>query len=480
MRDNRKAEEVAENRFKIIAPVLLAKETGADMAKIYQIRQEVCAQHGISLRTLKRWVKAHEKAGFKGLCPAPKTYTQAKPLTEELIQAAIMLRREVPRRSVPTIIEILELEGKAPKGAIKESTLQDKLMERGYSMRHMRLYQETGVAARRFQRLERNDLWQADIKFGPKIMVKGENRQIYLAAFIDDATRFIIHAEFYPNMEQAIIEDCLKKAIIKEGIPLRLYFDNGGQFRNKWMERLCAKLGIKLLFTKPYSPEAKGKIERFNRTVDAFFAEASLQNLQTLDAYNHYLKIWISECYHNKVHSALKTTPKNAYQNSMAPLRFPDPNILAEAFLHSDTRQVDKSGCISLDKQLYEVSLTLIGRQVEVIYDPMDKTEITVKHEATGFTKRTKKLAIGTSAAARPKLPNTMLPTTASSSRLLDAKEAVFDTKDQEKRYAIRYSAFEDDDISDLSGLLGSQLLPAAKATQASSDFFPIGGDANV
>jgi len=445
MRDNKKAEEVAENRFKIISPVLLAKEGGADTAKIYQIRQEVCDQHGISVRTLKRWIKAHEKRGFKGLCPAPKTYVKQKPLTEELIQEAIMLRREVPRRSVPTIIEILEMEGKAPKGTIKESTLQDKLMERGYSMRHMRLYQETGVAARRFQRVDRNDLWQADLKFGPKISVKGEQKQIYLAAFIDDATRYIIHAEFYDSLEQVIIEDCLKKAIIREGTPLRLYFDNGGQFRNKWMERTCAKLGIKLLFTKPYSPEAKGKIERFNRTVDAFLAEAALQNLRTLDAYNRYLNIWISECYHNKVHSALKDTPQNVYQQSKTPLRFADPNLLAEAFLHSETRRVDKSGCISLEKQLYEVSLTLIGTKVEIIYDPQDKSEVTVKHEPTGFVKRAKKLEIGTKTAARPKLPNAMLPASPSSSRLLDAKEGEYAGKVKEKRYAIRYAAFDDD-----------------------------------
>jgi len=455
MRDNCKAEEVAENRFKIISPVLLAQESGADMAKIYQIRQDVCDQHGISLRTLKRWVKAHEKHGFKGLCPAPKTYTKEKSLTEEIIQAAIVLRREVPRRSVPTIIEILEMEGKVPKGAIKESTLQDKLMERGYSMRHMRLYQETGTAARRFQRRDRNDLWQADIKFGPAIKVKGEKKKIYLAAFIDDATRFIIHAEFYDSLEQVIIEDCLKKAIIKEGCPLRLYFDNGGQFRNKWMERTCAKLGIKLLFTKPYSPEAKGKIERFNRTVEAFLDEAALQNLQTLDAYNRYLNIWISECYHNKVHSALNDTPQNAYHKSKIPLRFADPNLLAEAFLHSDSRTVDKSGCISLNKQLYEVSLTLIGREVEVIYDPQDKSEITVKHDPTGFIKRTKKLEIGTWAAPRPKLPDTILPAPAASSRLLDAKEGEYDGKVQEKRYAISYAAFEDSAESEGLGFLG-------------------------
>jgi transposase InsO family protein len=362
-----------------------------------------------------------------------------------LIQLAITLRREVPNRSVKTIIEILVLEGRVHEGVIKESTLQDKLMERGYSSRQMRLYQENGIAARRFQRLNRNDLWQADIKFGPKITVKGESKQIYLAAFIDDATRLIVHAEFYDNLEQKIIEDCLKKAIIKEGTPLRLYFDNGGQFRNKWMGRVCAKLGITLLFTKPYSPESKGKIERFNRTVGAFMDEAKLQNLQTLDAYNHYLNVWITECYHNKTHAGLKDTPQNTYGQSKTPLRFVDHNLLREAFLHSETRKVDKAGCISLNRQLYEVSLTLIGQQVEILYDPMDKSEITVKHKPTSFEKRAYKLKIGTKAATRPKLPDFMLPAPASSSRLLDAKESKFTSRVKEKSYAISYAAFDDD-----------------------------------
>jgi hypothetical protein len=183
--------------------------------------------------------------------------------------------------------------------------------------------------------------------------------------------------------------------------------------------------------------------------------EAALQNLQTLDAYNRYLNIWISECYHNKVHSALSDTPQNAYQKSKIPLRFADPNLLAEAFLHADSRIVDKSGCISLNKQLYEVSLTLIGHKVEVIYDPQDKSEVTIKHESTGFIKRAKKLEIGTKAAPRPKLPDTMLPTPAASSRLLDAKEGEYDSKVHEKRYAISYAAFEESAESEGLGFLG-------------------------
>jgi len=299
MRENKKAEEYAQNRFKVITPVLLALDEGADTAKLAQVKREVCKQNGISRRTLMRWIIAHQKDGFNGLKPVPR-FGGIGILPEELIQEAIMLRREVPMRSISTLIEILELEGKAPKGLIKESTLQEKLMERGFSARQMKLYQQTGVAARRFQRLDRNDLWQADIKYGPYITVEGVKKQTYMMAFIDDATRYIIHAEFYDSKDSLAVEDCLRKSIIKEGLPQRLYFDNGGEFRNKWMERVCAKLGIKLLFCKPYSPESKGKIERFNRTLDAFFAEAALQNLSTLGGYNRYLNVWISECYHKK------------------------------------------------------------------------------------------------------------------------------------------------------------------------------------
>jgi len=50
--ENRKAEETAENRFKIITPVLVAMEEGADVAKIVHTKKTVCEQNGISPRTL--------------------------------------------------------------------------------------------------------------------------------------------------------------------------------------------------------------------------------------------------------------------------------------------------------------------------------------------------------------------------------------------------------------------------------------------
>ena len=105
-------------------------------------------------------------------------------------------------------------------------------------------------------------MWHSDIKYGPFLTINGEKKQIYLVSFMDDATRYVVHGEFYDSLDQTVVEDCFRKAVLKEGLPRRVYFDNGKQYRTKWMDRACAILGIKLLYAKPYSPESTGKIER--------------------------------------------------------------------------------------------------------------------------------------------------------------------------------------------------------------------------
>ena len=88
-------------------------------------------------------------------------------------------------------------------------------MESGYSSRHMRMYTSSGISARRFQKRHPNQLWQSDIKFGPFLPIgpNGTLKQVYLVLFIDDATRYVLHGEFYPTLDQIIVEDCFRKAI---------------------------------------------------------------------------------------------------------------------------------------------------------------------------------------------------------------------------------------------------------------------------
>jgi len=443
VKDRQKAEEIAVNRYKIIAPIVVAMEEKADAAKLVLLKNEACDQNGIHRRTLGRWLEAHQQQGFEGLKPVDRSSRKPGSIPEDLIKDAILLRREVPSRSIPQIIEILELEGRAPIGLLKRSTLQDKLQERGYSSRQMKMYQQGGLAARRFQRKERGDLWHSDIKFGNFLTLGGDKKQTYLVSFLDDATRYCVHGEFYDALDQTIIEDCFRKAILKEGLPRRVYFDRGTQYKNKWMERACAVLEIKLLFAKPYSPESTGKQERFNRTVESFMDEVALKNCKTLDDYNNYFNVWLTECYHTRGHGGLKgVSPEVAYKSSKTPLRFVPPETIASAFMRVETRKVDKSGCISFSGKKYEVSILLVGRRVDVVYDPSDIETITVEHDGKSW--RAKELEIGEHTGPRPKLPKSMLPALPGTSRLLDVKEKQNAHRQDVVRRAIRFDGLKD------------------------------------
>jgi transposase InsO family protein len=350
----------------------------------------------------------------------------------------------VPSRSIPQIIEILEMEGKAPPGFIKRTTLQDKLQERGYSARQMKMYQQGGLAARRFQRLERGDMWHSDIKYGDFLTIDGEIKQTYLVVFLDDATRYVLHGEFYDSLDQGIVEDCFRKAILKEGVPRRVYFDQGGQYRNKWMKRACAILGIKLIYAKPYSPESTGKCERFNRTVEGFMDEAALVNCKTLEEYNKLFNVWIAECYHTRGHGGLGgKTPEAIYKSSKMPLRFESPDIIASAFMRMETRKVDKSGCISFKGKKYEVGVLLAGRRVDVVYDANDISTLTAEHDGDSW--KVSELQIGEHTGPRPRLPKSMLPAMPQASRLLDAKESKYADRQDNVRRAIRFDGLDGD-----------------------------------
>ena len=424
MKDQKRAESIASERVQLLSPLLAE---GLDPAKAREIKQRICEQTGLSERTLRRYLAKYREEGFGGLKPKGKgRQPDEATIPQEVLEQAILLRREVPGRSVAQLIQILEWEGRIQPGEIKRSTLQERLARRGYSTRHMRMYAESGVAARRFQQRHRNRLWHSDLKYGPYLPIGqgGTMKQVFLVTFIDDATRFVLHGEFYPVMDKTIVEDCFRHAIQKFGVPESVYFDNGKQYRTKWMTRACSKLGIRLLFAKPYSPEATGKVERFNRVVDAFLSEAALEKPKTLERLNELFQVWLSECYQNKPHSALenKRSPETTYRSDKKALRFVDPDELASAFLHCETRKVDKSGCISFMDRKYEVGLPFIGCTVGVVFDPADISALTIEYE--GHTPwRVRELIIGERAGKRPPLPEHLGPLPADSSRLLSAAE---------------------------------------------------------
>jgi putative transposase len=425
------AETVAETRLKLISPLI---EPGLDRAMIIERMKEIEEKNSVSYRTLGRYLRAYQEHGFEGLkpkAPQKKGISLLPPDYPELLEEAIILRRECPTRSVSDIIKILELEGRVKPEVLKRSTLQRHLQGAGYSKCQMIMYQKTGKAARRFQKRHRCELWQSDVKYGPYLPI-GEGRakrQVYLCTIIDDATRYIVAAGFYSNQNVEMIESCLRQAVMRFGKPDVLYLDNGKLYRSEWLKRACARLGIKIVYTKPYSPEAHGKAEAFNRRVESFLSEVALQKCETLDELNHYLEVWIDEYYHRNSHSGLgNISPVTAFSLDPRPLQFVSDKALREAFLHTEERLVDKTGCISFNGKLYEVGMKLMGQKVEVVYDPACTDQIEIHHrDFEPFL--VKPLEIGPFCGVRKEIPEEKKLLDAESSRLLESLEKSNKTK---------------------------------------------------
>ena len=364
-------------RFEIIAPLLDGELCAAEKRRL---RLEIMEKHGISERTLRRYLESYRKDGLKGLEPAGRPEAgKFKAIPADILTLAMQCRQELPERSVGSIITILENEGYIEKGSISRSTLSHNLQALGHSTRQLR--KESGTkAARRFVRQGRNSLWQADVKAGVSVPDgKGGKYKTYLATFIDDYSRVICHSEFYLNHRVPIIEDCFRKAMLKFGKPDNIYVDNGREYVSRWLRLGCARLGIRHLRTQVYSPESKGKIEKFNGYVDQFLREASLVKIRDLAHLNQLYRAWLDEAYQHKVHSSLNgQTPMECFQRDEKRLRFVTPEECYDSFLHEETRVVDKTGCFSLQGIIFEAGTAFIKKKVDVRFDPFDLSVVEV------------------------------------------------------------------------------------------------------
>lgn len=414
-------EDIAGKRLMMITPLL---EENLDESTLIALKKKISTENDISYRTLSRYLKAYESEGFVGLKPKTNYKRSTNNLPDnfsEIVDHAIILRREVPSRSVNDIIKILELEGTIKIGSVHRSTLQRHLQSAGFGQRQVKMYTQKGTSTKRFEKAHRMALWQTDLKYGPYLPIgpNGAMKQVYLSAYIDDATRYVVSAKFYDHQKTGIVEDSLRLAIMKFGKPKKIYTDNGPQYRSEWLKKACNRLGIKLSKAAPYSPASKGKIEIFNRRVDAFLSEVALEKPKTLEELNSAFELWLDAYYHKNPHSALgHVSPETAFRSDKQPLDFVSAQHLAECFLHTQTRRVDKIGTISFDGSKYEVGMHLLGRDVEVYYDPSWKDEVEIHHkDFEPF--RAKRQVIGENCYKTDN--KTQVPLTTNGSRLLAA-----------------------------------------------------------
>ncbi|WP_026508603.1 DDE-type integrase/transposase/recombinase [Butyrivibrio sp. MC2013] len=431
-------DQEALKRLEMITPLM---DPDMDDAKRCQMREEIAEKNNITTRSLYRYEKYYRENSFDGLRPMNRQMRRSAKLPgnyDEIVAQAIQLKREVPRRSVRQIIKILEIEGWAPPGILKASTLQRYLYKAGLGNKQMRKFTESReTSSRRFCRPHRMELLQGDIKYGPQIRDKdGKLIKTYLSSLIDDHSRYILQSEFYDNQRAEIVEDTFHKAILKHGAFDTGYLDNGTQYISEQLQKSCGKLGIRLLHAKPRNCEAKGKIEKFHQKVDSFIAEIRVAHVHSVEELNERWKYYLEEEYQKEGHDGIREyyeamdvkvpsggiSPEQEWNRDTRKLTFIDVGTVSEAFMHHEMRQIDKTGCFSFGGRLYEASTALAGAEVEIIYDPLHTAEIEVRYQGIAPIKA-KPVRIGAFADKKPVVPVGMTDQIPKSSRLLDALE---------------------------------------------------------
>jgi putative transposase len=321
--------------------------------------------------TLDRWIRDWRRGGFAALLP--RHHTQGLRTAEVLLNLAVELKQEAPRRTATQIAAIIAASrGQAPSAR----TISRYFGRIGLARK---LADRPARAFGRFEAERPNDLWTGDALHGPTVA----GRKTYLFAFVDDHSRALVGYRWGLGEDTLRLEAALRAGLASRGVPRLLYVDNGSAFASKQLERACAILGIRLVHSRPGEPAGRGKIERAFGTVRRQFlvelqARGGARDLHEL---NRLFAAWVEGIYHRRVHSETEQPPMERFLAGEVPPRLPTPAELREAFLWAERRQVSKTAMVGLHGNRYEVDPALVGATVELVFDPFDLTTIEVRYQ---------------------------------------------------------------------------------------------------
>ena len=212
----------------------------------------------VAAETLRDWLKAYRRGGFEALLPkAGADRGQARALPAAVVEALLAAKEDNPNLSVQLVIRAARQSPEVPADLPLPLSTVHRLLTR-HGLMDKPKDDPGDHDRRRFAFAQAGELWMSDVMHGPSVGVGGRiRRKTYLIAFIDDATRVIPYAAFALSENTQTFLPVLQQAILRRGLPQRLYVDNGANYRSQHLALVCAKLGIALIHARPYRPQGK-------------------------------------------------------------------------------------------------------------------------------------------------------------------------------------------------------------------------------
>ena len=214
---------------------------------------------GMSKHTLYSWKSRFEKDGPAGLMDKPKGQKGSK-LPDITRRSILMLKEDHPDWGCQRISDVLV---RGPGLSASPTTVSRILYEEGYELVEQPT-QPHPDKVRRFERATPNQLWQTDLF---TFMLKRQNRRVFLVAFMDDHSRYIVSYGLHASQSAALVIEVLRAGIASCGVPLEVLTDNGSQYVT-WrgtsaFAKELQRRGIQHVVASPRRPQTLGKVERF-------------------------------------------------------------------------------------------------------------------------------------------------------------------------------------------------------------------------
>lgn len=371
-------------------------------------QKQVASDNALSVRTIRRWQKQSQSDQTLALTQSRADKGKARILMPELAEYARSLALGLPDLTIRAITgkvgqKAVELGLSPPKYHSIYRHLQK--LEPGLitlAAKGIKAYRQTHELAHRWEREKPNELWQADhTLLDIQIKTDQGTARPWLTVIIDDCTRMVCAFRLSlsaPTAQQTAL--ALRDAIWHKekggwpvcGIPDTLYVDNGTDFTSGHFYEACLRLQIKLIHSRAYVPQGRGKIERFFETINQGLlrelpgytkslnpsVESALLNLTQLE---DQLYQFLINHYHHRVHSSLTCSPIDRWQQTAFLPRKPETLAVLDDFLAREgrPRKVQKDGISLYGLRYTGPSLAAyVGESVTIRYDPRDMGEVKI------------------------------------------------------------------------------------------------------
>lgn len=370
-------QKIALFRFSLIAPIL---NNTFQNQTVKEYLQEICAKqydspNGLKKEytpaTIKDWLRLYKLKGIDGLYPKQRNDKGTpRSLSKELKKLIIDLKKVNPKRSAKSIYQEIIV-----KNLIKPSEISLSTIQRYVKNINLDDY-ELVKDRRAFEFQNPNDCWQSDISVGPYLTINGSKHKTYIVAFLDDSSRLIVSCRAFESDNLLSVLKVFRDAIAKRGVPKKVFFDNGKVFRAGQMELICASLGCTLCFAEPYSPQSKGKIERWFQTLQKQWQHLlDTSSFNSINELNESLNQYVESQYNSAYHNGIKGKPIDKFMSNIQNIKLLSEQEIRNTFLYRVVRTVKNDATVSIDTKLYEVPSKYMGSKINIRYDPTNDAE---------------------------------------------------------------------------------------------------------